>query len=244
MSAPVTFSHSPAPALSPEPGVSACSFPGRSFADYVGRFSLDVATLRGKDVLDVAAGASSFAAEARGRKIHGVAVDPLYDCSAAELAGRLYRAHVKSTVGAGRTVRQRASGRDSGLESDRRIAAERFLADYETNFIDNRYVAGALPQLPFLDGTFDLVLCSGLLFVETPGLDPDWNLAACREMMRISAGLVRIFPVCDHAGRAFSGVARLRRELRDAGITTTVRAVQPAGIAAGTPLLELRRAAP
>lgn len=247
MSALATLLPPPAPVLSPEPGAFVRTFPGLSLADYVGRFALDPAALRGRDVLDVAAGASSFAAEACARKIHAVAVDPLYDCGAAELSGRLQRAHTSGATRAGlaaRRVGQRPPGPDLEIGSDRRSAAERFLADYETNFIDNRYVAGALPQLPFLDGTFDLVLCGGLLFVEAGGLDPDWNLAACREMVRVSAGLVRVFPVCDHSGRAFPGVARLRRELRDAGITSSVRATHSTGIAAGISLLELRRAAP
>lgn len=247
MPALATFLPSPAPAFSPEPGAFACTVPGLALADYVGSFALDLAALRGKDVLDVAAGASSFAAEACARKIHAVAVDPLYDCGAAELAGRLQRAHKPGSTRAGLAARrmgQRPPGPDSEIDSDRRNAAERFFADYETNFIDNRYVAGALPQLPFLDGTFDLVLCGGLLFVEAGCLEPEWNLAACRELVRVSAGSVRIFPVCDHSGRAFSGVARLRRELRDAGIASSVRAAHAAGIAAGTSLLELRRAAP
>lgn len=232
MSAFVISPPPPAPVLSPGTRPNACTFPGRSFADYVGAFALDPAALRGKDVLDVAAGASSFVAEACGRKIHAVAVDPLYGCNATELAGRLQ--------GTDAPVAAHHHTRDH----ERLIAAERFLADFQGNFIDNRYVAGALPQLPFLDGTFDLVLCRGLLFVEAPGLEAEWNLAACREMVRVSADGVRIFPVYDRAGRAFPGLVRLRRELKEAGIASSVRSSSSVGAVAGTSWLELRRAAP
>jgi hypothetical protein len=219
MSALATLPAPPAPVVSPRPSPVVPIFPGRSFADYLGGFALDPGSLRGKDVLDVGAGASSFVAEACARKINAVAVDPLYGCDAAELAGRL-----------------------QGAPPGARIAAERFLADFETNFIGNRYVIGALPHLPFLDGTFDLVLCGGLLFGGTSARDPEWNIAACRELMRVSADLVRIAPVCDRSGRAFPGLARLRRELKDAGVVSCLRSTPVAGCTPGPALLELRRA--
>src|SRR5947207_11339292 len=62
------------------------SFFGRSLAEYTQCFALDLAALRGRDVLDVAAGPASFTAEARARKINAVAVDPLYATPVDELA--------------------------------------------------------------------------------------------------------------------------------------------------------------
>ena len=74
--------------------------------------------------------------------------------------------------------------------------ASGFLADYEAHFIHNRYVGGSLPRLPFFDGTFDLVLCAHLLFTYAARFDFDWHLAACRELVRVSADEVRIHPLC------------------------------------------------
>src|SRR5262245_14358119 len=74
------------PAPRPEIDVPSVSFFGRSLAEYAQFFALDVAGLRGRDVLDVAAGPSSFTAEACARKIDAVAVDPLYGGAVERLA--------------------------------------------------------------------------------------------------------------------------------------------------------------
>ena len=67
----------------------AVSFFGRTLAEYAQFFALDLAALRKRDVLDVAAGPSSFAAEACARGIDAVAIDPLYTVAPAELAARV-----------------------------------------------------------------------------------------------------------------------------------------------------------
>ena len=59
----------------------AISFFGRSLDEYVRFFSLNIDDLRGRPVLDVAAGPSSFTAEACRRGIDAVAVDPLFGFS-------------------------------------------------------------------------------------------------------------------------------------------------------------------
>ena len=85
------------PALAPAPALvipkgpvaeidlPSVSFFGRSLAEYARFFALDPVALKGRDVLDVAAGPSSFTAEACARKINAVAVNPLYGSTAAEL---------------------------------------------------------------------------------------------------------------------------------------------------------------
>ena len=126
---------------------------------------------------------------------------------------------------------------------DRRTAAQRFLADYAAHFIHNRYVAGSLPRLPFFDGTFDLVLSAHLLFTYAKRFDFDWHLAACRELVRVTADEVRIHPLCGLDGRPYPGVTRLRRELRETGVASEVRAVDYEFFAGAHSMLVLRRAA-
>ena len=127
--------------------------------------------------------------------------------------------------------------------TDRRGAVQRFLADYETHFIGNRYVSGSLPHLPFFDGTFDLVLCAHLLFLHPDCFGYDWHLAACRELVRVTVDDVRIYPLAGADGRQYPGLARLRRELRESGVASTLRTVEPAFSAGGDSMLVLRRAA-
>ncbi len=240
----------PAPRIglapSPEIELPSISFFGRSLAEYAQFFALDLAALKGRDVLDVAAGPSSFAAEACARKINAVAVDPLYIERPETLAARIardYGAMFAQMRAKRRLFRWKSFPSIDAAELDRRGAAGRFLADYETHFIHNRYVAGSLPRLPFFDGTFDLVLCAHLLFTYAQRFDFDWHLAACRELVRVSASEVRIHPLVGLDGKPYAGLARLRRELRAGGIASDVVAVDYEFFTGANSMLVLRRGA-
>src|SRR4051812_34110924 len=151
-----TLAHPP-----PEIDLPSVSFFGRTLAEYAQFFSLDVPALRGRAVLDVAAGPSSFTAEACRQRIDAVAVDPLYGCSVEALSThvqidyeRMF-AQMRAKPG---LFRFKSFPSIDAAESDRRIAAQRFLTDYAAHFVHGRYVGAALPRLPFLDRAFDLVL--------------------------------------------------------------------------------------
>jgi hypothetical protein len=238
----------PSPTTRPAPGqaidLPSVSFVGRSLAEYVSFFALDLAALRGHDVLDVAAGPSSFTAEACARKIDAVAVDPRYGGPLALLSAQVQDdyAHTFAEIRAKlRLLRGKTFASIDAAETERRAAAQRFLADYEAHFIHNRYVSGSLPLLPFFDGTFDLVLCAHLLFTDARLFDFDWHVAACRELVRVTADEVRIHPLCGVDGKPWSGLARLRRELREDGIASEVRAIEDEISAGATSMLVLRK---
>ena len=65
-------------------------------------------------------------------------------------------------------------------------------------------MAAALPELPFVSGAFDPVLCGHLLFSDAPlaagglmigsGLDLSWHRAALDELCRVSCCEVRLYP--------------------------------------------------
>ena len=220
------------------------SFFGRSLAEYVQFFTLDLAALRGRDVLDVAAGPSSFTAEACARKINAVAVDPRYGSPLAQLSTQVqidYDHMFAEMRAKRRLLRFKSFASIEAAEADRRGAAQRFLADYEAHFIHNRYVSGSLPLLPFFDGTFDLVLCAHLLFTYARRFDFDGHVVACRELVRVTADEVRIHPLCGLDGKPYPGLARLRRALRESGIASEVRAIDYEFFAGATSMLVLRR---
>lgn len=245
----------------PELELPRVSFFGRSLNEYAQFFSLDLAALRGRAVLDVAAGPSSFTAEACRREIDAVAVDPMYgvapDVLAAQIEDdyakmfaqmrakpRLFRTKrvtsqsaleggwspARPTTAAARGAIAAArppcyfSSIDEA-EADRRAAAQRFLADYEAHAVHSRYVCAALPRLPFFDGAFDLVLCAHLLFTYARRFDFDWHLAACRELARVSAGEVRLHPVCGPDGKRYPELERLQRELLARGVVSRLVSV-------------------
>jgi SAM-dependent methyltransferase len=229
---------SPPPLLEP-PAVPFC---GRTLADYAQCFALDLPALRRRDVLDVAAGPSSFTAEACARGIDAVAVDPLYPQAPDELAARIEAdcAHLRARP---RLFRLKSFPSLAAVEADRRLAAQRFLADFAAQRCYGRYVGASLPHLPFFDATFDLVLCAHLLFTQAGRFDFEWHLAACRELVRVSAGEVRLHPVVGADGRTYPGLPRLRRELKAAGIASELVRVDCGFLVGTDTMLVLKRAA-
>ncbi|HEY9249473.1 MAG TPA: methyltransferase domain-containing protein [Rariglobus sp.] len=229
---------------SPSFALSSVAFFGRSLAEYARFFPLDVDALRGRTVLDVAAGPSSFAAEASRHGVRVTAVDPLYGCAPETLAAHVrldYARTVAQMRAKPEIFRLKSFASLVEAEADRRAASERFLADYEAGFLDNRYVGGALPRLPFADGSFDVVLCAHLLFIYERLFDYAFHLAACRELMRVSRGEVRIHPVCGPDGLPYRELDRLRRDMGAGGIDSAVVAVDYEFFQGSDTTLVLRR---
>jgi len=203
------------------------AFFGRSLAEYQLFFDIRVAALAGRRVLDVAAGPSSFAAEAACCGVDVTAVDPLYRCNEHALRMRatdgLHR--MFATMRARPEMfRLKSFASIDAAEADRRRAVARFLADYYTGVAVGRYVSGALPGLPFGDDTFDTVLCGHLLFVYDDRLDLDFHIAACRELVRVArpGGEVRLHPIVNLRGETSAFVAPLREALRVYGIASEI----------------------
>lgn len=195
----------------------------RCLAEYRAMFDLGAGDLGGV-VVDCCAGASSFVAELDGR---AYAVDPAY----ATARDRLVADVTASMDGATRISTRYADhfvwdwyGTPERRTELRERAARRFLADLERG--PSRYLAAALPHLPFADRSVDLVLCSHLLFTWSNQLDADWHRAALRELVRISRGEVRVFPlVVQGTGAPVPFLDELRRSMRESGIETELRRV-------------------
>lgn len=175
-------------------------------------------------VLDCCAGGSSFAAETGGRI---VAVDPAYAMGRDELAVR-----VRAALDEGdRMIDRNADrfewgwyGSPSRRADMRRTAAGLFLADLKGR--PERYVAGALPDLPLSSGAVDLVLCSHLLFTWADQLGEDWHRRALADLVRVARREVRIFPVVvQGTGEPVAFLDVLRAELDALGHRSQLRDV-------------------
>jgi hypothetical protein len=220
------------------------AFFGRTLAEYVQFFALDLAALKGLSVLDVAAGPSSFTAEACKRGIDAVAVDPLYGCRAEALGQHVqidYRTMFSQIRAKPELFRFRSFASIDEAEESRRTAAQRFLADYAAHFVHNRYVGAALPQLPFLDRAFDVVLCAHFLFLYAKQFDLTFHLEACRELVRVSRDEVRIHPIVGPGGRRYPQLKELRAALADDGIASEIVEVEYEFFAGADEMLVLRR---
>ncbi|MDI1336535.1 MAG: methyltransferase [Lacunisphaera sp.] len=239
---PTLLTPPPPPSLRTElPDVS---FFGRTFEEYTRFFALDAGALRRTAVLDVAAGPSSFTAEAIRQGIDAVAVDPLYSRTTAELSALArtdYRRMFAQMRAKPQLFRLKSFPSFAAAEADRKLAAQRFLADYDNNLRHGRYVRAALPALPFLDQGFSLVLCAHLLFTYADRFDYAWHLAACRELVRVTTGEVRIHPVCGAAGRPYAQLDQLRADLAAAGIRSDIVPVDYEFFRGSNSLLVLRR---
>lgn len=174
---------------------------GRCFEEYRAMFALNKGDL-GKRILGAGDGPASFNAELSARGGSVVSVDPLYRFSREEIACRI-------TDAAHRVLDQvRRSEADfvwkripdvQSLESLRMAAMGRFLEDYESGRAAGRYLDASLPVLPFEEQSFDLALCSHLLFLYSEQLDEAAHLRALRELCRV-ADEVRIYPLLTLAG--------------------------------------------
>ncbi len=166
----------------------------RSFAEYVAFFGLTSQDLQHR-VLDCSAGASGFAAVAAARGAQVTAIDPAYALPRQQLVDQ-----AKASLRSGNTIIAEHDARFSWawygppVRRDvlRRDALEAFLADLRRP--PGRYLAAALPALPLADRSFDLALCSHLLFTWSDQLDQDWHVQALRELLRVAAE-VRVFPL-------------------------------------------------
>ena len=190
------------------------AFFGRTLAEYLQMFALDLEHLRGARVLDVASGPGSFVAEALASGIDATGCDPMYAGDPDQIA-----AQGKADIDACREQIHRNPGalvyRDiDRFYADKYAALETFAADFRRRRDAGRYVPGALPKLPFDDQAFDLVLSANFLMIYAPLQDggmhdgSEFDLAFHRE--------------------AFRELARVaRRELRVTGMHTWTQPPEP-----------------
>jgi hypothetical protein len=179
-------------------GVGEVIVTSRGFDEYTAMFGLADVPLEGLAILDAPGGASGFPAIARAGGARVVSTDPAYALPRDELIATARH----GTLHGNRYVRDNwnlytdAWFPDADAHAASRLAAlEVFAADYRGP--DDRYVAASLPDLPFPDRSFDLVLSGHLLFTYPDHLDETAHLACLRELVRVSRRQVRIFPLLD-----------------------------------------------
>jgi ubiquinone/menaquinone biosynthesis C-methylase UbiE len=141
---------------------------GRTAIEYEAFFGLADVPQTAR-VLDCGAGPASFCAEwtRKGRRV--VAADPVYARPAQEIGAGFGHTADQMLEGMRRAhgrFRWAEYGSPEGVVEVRRTALKEFLEDLNEERAAGRYVAAGLPHLPFPSGTFDLVLCSHLLFLQ------------------------------------------------------------------------------
>lgn len=199
---------------------------GRSFDEYCRMFALTDADLT-RRIVGCGDGPASFNAEATRRGATVISFDPIYEWEPADIRTRI------------------AVTRDEILEQTRRNASEfvwdsihsvdelgrvrmaamnAFLDDFANGKTQGRYVVGELPTLPFADQSFDLALCSHLLFLYSDQLGEAFHHQSLRELCRL-AGEVRVFPLLALGGRRSPFIDSSIARLADSGHEVTIEIV-------------------
>lgn len=204
------------------------AFVGRTVAEYERMFDLDLSAWSGESVLDCPGGACAFVAEANARDIDAVGVDLLYDVPPDELREKC-EADLEDALAGFDGVEDQFVWEFYDDVSDVRAhwtaAYERFIDDYETHFDTDRYVQTRLPDLPFDDDSFSLVLSAHLLFLYMDQLDHEFHEQALLELARVASRELRVYPLARFDGKRYPRLDELREALSDAGYATETRRV-------------------
>lgn len=201
-------------------------FIGRTYEEYMQMFDLELQELAGKSILDCPAGACSFTAIGSAKGLHITACDIAYDHSADDLEykGRLDTEHAMETMERAKDIFLWDFYENvQGLGKHRHQA----LHDCVKNMRENpdRYIAATLPMLPFEDKQFDLVLSAHFLFMYGDRLDYTFHRDTIRELLRVTSGELRIFPLVDLTGSRYEHLDQLVAELQAEGLQIEERRV-------------------
>jgi hypothetical protein len=195
-------------------------FIGRSWEEYVKMFNLNPDELYDDKILDCAAGASSFTPHMSKKGLDVTAVDLLYN-NEPDVLCKKSKEHLEALVESLRKVDDYFVWdffKDlEDLKHHRNKACKEFISDYRINR-GKKYVAADLSKLPFEDNSFSLVLCSHLLFIYDHRLDYKFHLNAVKEMLRVTSGELRIYPLIRSKGKNSIFVKPLMNDINGAEI--------------------------
>ena len=186
---------------------------GRTLDEYRRYFALDLDALRGKEVLDVASGVSSFCAEANHLGLRVTAFDAIYEMDGEQIRQRCEPDldHITDAIKDLKTYRWDFYQSPEKLRGLRERAYKAFLEDYREHR-GTRYVHGLLPKLPFADGQFDVTLVSYLLFVYEDQFDYEFHRQSLLEVMRVTRGEARMYPLVSFEAVRCSYIDRLKND--------------------------------
>ncbi|MDM8560659.1 hypothetical protein [Candidatus Parabeggiatoa sp. HSG14] len=169
---------------------------GRIYDEYAQYFDFQSLILENHKILDVAAGVSSFCAEAHDKNYDVLAADPIYEMSADDLEHRCQKdlTDVLSKLPEFMDNYQWDLYKNlAGLRQYREKAYKKFILHFAKN--PQHYAIESLPNLSFQDNAFTLTLSSYFLFLYDELFDYDFHRDSLLELSRVTSGEVRIYPL-------------------------------------------------
>lgn len=215
---------------------------GRTLEEYKSMFSLSETDLS-KKILGCGDGPASFNAEMTESGHSVISIDPVYQFSAEQIEQRV-RATYEQVIS---QVKQNSHNyiwknfQDADELGKARLSAmEKFLLDYETGKVSERYLNQSLPSLEFSGNQFELCLCSHLLFLYSEQLSLDFHMASIHELLRIVSE-IRIFPLLKLDGETSPYLELVIKDLSDKGYSAEVKAVAYEFQKGGNQMLKISR---
>ena len=215
---------------------------GRSYDEYCRMFAL-TATDLGRHILGCGDGPASFNAVGTRRGSRIVSCDPIYAFDAVQIRRRIDETVEEILEQTRRNYSEFLWTEIASVEELRRVrmdAMREFLADYDAGRSANRYVDASLPSLPFASQSFELALCSHLLFLYSDQLGEVFHDAAILDLARVAAE-VRIFPLLALGGVKSPFVPAVISMLRDSGYEVSVEQVPYEFQRGGNEMMRIRR---
>jgi hypothetical protein len=179
------------------------AFFGRTLAEYLCMFVVDIDELRVGTTLDCPSGPDSFVADARAAGCEVTGCDPMYSLAPEEILSR-GRDNVDRCLAA--IEAQPGALTFSDYDAFKRAKYDAllgFVADYARH--REAYVPATLPALPFADHSFDRVLGANFLFAyasladgglyEGTEFDLEFHLRSIREIARVARHEIRLSPM-------------------------------------------------
>jgi len=199
---------------------------GRSFDEYVAMFYISDNDLE-KSILGVGDGPAAFNAYLTRRGGRAISTDPIYRFSAEKIRSRIDNSYhevmEQISENAGDFVWKHITSIEE-LGQVRMKAMLDFLDDYPDGLREGRYIASELPALPFKDQSFDIALCSHLLFLYSDGLSSDLHFHSIMELCRV-AKETRIFPLVELGLKKSRHLDLVMARLKDCGFEAIVENV-------------------
>lgn len=194
----------------------------RGFEEYRAMFGLTEAELAAGPILDVAAGGSSFTAEARGRGLEAIAVDPRYNGSVLTWIDEA-KDEIASSTAKLEALKDRFDWSYYGSIEQHRRGRESSLSKFASHVQSQDgafcYKGGSLPSLPFEDDEFAFVLCSHFLFLYKEQFGYLFHEESVLELMRVCrpGGTVRIYPLVSLHWKPYEELEDLMEMIRRNG---------------------------
>ena len=170
-----------------------------------------------------------------------VSVDPIYAFRPEQIQARI---DATSTLVLEQTQKNRDNFVWDTISSVAKLgrlrmsAMEAFLQDFAHGRKTGRYLAAELPRLPFKDKSFDLALCSHLLFLHSVQLSEIFHLDSIRELCRI-ANRVKIFPLLELNARKSHHLPAVTTQLEKEDVRVSVTRVAYEFQKGGNEMLEI-----